>query len=78
MLTQSLVGYGVVIFNALYILCIDTATEAIFQSKEDFWIIPEAQEMKRKIIPMLMICNSVLETYIGTFFPYIFRKELRP
>ena len=77
MLTQSLVGYGVVIFNALYILCIK-----ILRQKPSFKAKKisnyAAQEMKRKIIPMLMICNSVLETYIGTFFPYIFRKELRP
>ena len=34
--------------------------------------------MKRKIIPMLMICNSVLETYIGTFFPYISGRNYAP
>ena len=68
----------VVIFNALYILCIRYCDRSHLSKQRRFLHNTEAQEMKRKIIPMLMICNSVLETYIGTFFPYISGRNYAP
>ena len=70
----------VVIFNALYILCIKHryCDRSHLSKQRRFLNNTEAQEMKRKIIPMLMICNSVLETYIGTFFPYISGRNYAP